>query len=347
MDKTDIKSLTADEITEELSALGEKTFRAVQIFEWLHAKQVSSFDEMTNISKALREKLDNKFYISSPYILQKLSSHKDGTVKYLFDIGGNTIIESVFMPYNYGNSVCVSSQAGCRMGCSFCASTVDGLERDLLAGEIAGQVYQIQSDTGKRISNVVIMGSGEPLDNYDNVLNFIKIINSDKGMGIGMRHITLSTCGIVDKIYRLMELRLQITLAISLHAPNDDIRRSIMPVANRYPIDELICAAKKYADVTKRRVTYEYALIRGVNDSRENAVELAGRLHGSMCHVNLIPVNDVKENNYIRSSEENIKAFASVLDDNGIEVTVRRRLGSDINAACGQLRKRYKDNRGV
>jgi 23S rRNA (adenine2503-C2)-methyltransferase len=341
--KTDIRSLTFDKLVQSLTDIGEKPFRAKQIFEWLHAKGVESFDEMTNISKPLRDKLSESFYISNLKIVEKLVSEEDGTVKYLFDIGDNTVIESVFMAYSYGNAVCVSSQAGCRMGCSFCASTVDGLERNLLAGEIAGQIYNIQRDTGKRISNIVIMGSGEPLDNYDNVLDFLNIINSDKGLGIGMRHITLSTCGLVDKIYELMELKLQITLAISLHAPNDDIRQGIMPIAKRYSIDEVIKAAKKYADFTKRRVTYEYSLISGVNDSRENARELALRLKGSMCHVNLIPVNDVRENNYVRSSEDSIKRFASTLEENGIEATVRRKLGSDINAACGQLRKRYKD----
>jgi 23S rRNA (adenine2503-C2)-methyltransferase len=342
-DKIDIRSLTFEKLTERLVAMGEKAFRAKQIFEWLHARGVDSFDEMTNISKSLRDKLADEFCISSLKIVEKLVSEEDGTVKYLFDIGDNTVIESVFMSYSYGNAVCVSSQAGCRMGCSFCASTVDGLERNLLAGEIAGQIYNIQHDTGKRVSNIVIMGSGEPLDNYDNVLDFLNIINDEKGLGIGMRHITLSTCGLVDKIYELMELKMQITLAISLHAPNDDIRRNIMPIANRYSIDEVIAAARKYADFTKRRVTYEYSLISGVNDSRDNARELASRLKGSMCHVNLIPVNDVRENNYVRSSEDSIKSFASVLEENGIEATIRRKLGSDINAACGQLRKRYKD----
>lgn len=347
MDKTDIKSLPMDKLKAELSAMGEKPFRAKQIFEWLHARNASSFDEMTNLSKALREKLAQSYRISHLEIVQKLVSKEDGTVKYLFDIGGGTLIESVFMSYEYGNAVCVSSQAGCRMGCTFCASTVDGLERSLLAGEIAEQIYEIQQDTGKRVSNIVMMGSGEPLDNFDNVIDFLHIINDENGLGIGMRHITISTCGLVDKIKRLMELKLQITLAISLHAPNDDIRQRTMPVAKSYNIDDLIAAAREYANVTKRRVTYEYALIQGVNDSRDNAEELAARLHGSMCHVNLIPVNDVKENNYVRSSEDSIKSFAAVLEQKHIEVTVRRRLGSDINAACGQLRKRYKDNRGV
>lgn len=347
MNKTDIKSLTYEKLKIEVAEIGEKPFRAKQIFTWLHGRRVYSFDEMTDLSKALRSKLEEKYYISKLNIVNKLVSNEDNTIKYLFDIGDGVFIESVFMSYSYGNAVCVSSQAGCRMGCSFCASTVDGLERNLLSGEIAGQIYAIAEDTGEKISNIVIMGSGEPLDNYDNVLGFLSIINSDMGLGIGMRHITLSTCGLVDKIYDLMKLKLQITLAISLHAPNDEIRQRIMPVAKKYPIDDIIKAAKLYADTTKRRVTYEYSLIRGVNDSTENAKELASRLRGSMCHVNLIPINDVKENNYTRSSEDNIKAFAAVLSNNSIEVTIRRKLGSDINAACGQLRKSYKDNRGV
>lgn len=347
MDKTDIRSLTYEELKDEVVSMGEKPFRAKQIFTWLHGRRVNGFEDMTDLSKTFRAELEEKYYISRPKIVNRLVSKEDNTIKYLFDVGDGVLIESVFMSYSYGNAVCVSSQAGCRMGCSFCASTVDGLERNLLPGEIAGQIYGIIEDTGKKVSNIVIMGSGEPLDNYDNVIDFLNIINSDMGIGIGMRHITLSTCGLVDRIYDLMELKLQITLAISLHAPNDEIRRRIMPVAKKYSIEEVIKAAKIYADTTKRRVTYEYSLIKGVNDSRENAAELASRLHGSMCHVNLIPVNDVKENNYIRSSEDSIKAFASVLEDNSIEVTVRRKLGSDINAACGQLRKSYKDNRGV
>ena len=344
MEKTDIRSLPLDKLQERLKAMGEKPFRAKQIFTWLHGRQCESFEEMTDISKVLRSKLADEFYISNLRIVDVLRSSQDNTAKYLFDIGNNTLIESVFMHYEYGNAVCVSSQAGCRMGCSFCASTVDGLERNLLSGEIADQIYKIHKDTGERISNIVIMGSGEPLDNYNNVLDFLNIINSDMGIGIGMRHITLSTCGLVDKIYDLMELKLQITLAISLHAPNDAIRQKIMPVAKRYSIEDVIKAAKTYANVTKRRVTYEYSLIRGINDSKENAQELASRLRGSMCHVNLIPVNDVKESGYIRSSEDSIHDFASVLENNSIEVTIRRKLGSDINAACGQLRKRYKDN---
>ncbi|MEI3163289.1 MAG: 23S rRNA (adenine(2503)-C(2))-methyltransferase RlmN [Lachnospirales bacterium] len=345
MDKIDLRSLTLPKLEAELANMGEKSFRAKQIFSWLHQKQVTSFDEMTNLSKALREKLKENYIIKNIKIVEKLVSKEDNTNKYLFDIGDDIVIESVLMRYSYGNAVCISSQAGCRMGCTFCASTVDGLERNLLAGEMAAQIYEIQRDIGERVSNVVIMGSGEPLDNYDNVMDFLEIIHSKEGNNLSHRHITLSTCGLVDKIYDLAKENLQITLAISLHAPNNEIRQNTMPVAKRYDIDSLIKAAKDYADTTKRRVTFEYALIKGVNDSKDCARELASRLKGIMCHINLIPVNDVKENNYIRSTEENINSFASLLRELGIETTVRRKLGSDINAACGQLRKSYK-NRG-
>lgn len=345
MDKIDLRSLTLPKLSAELANMGEKSFRAKQIFSWLHQKQVTSFDEMTNLSKALREKLKENYIIKNIKIVEKLVSKEDNTSKYLFDIGDDIVIESVLMRYSYGNAVCISSQAGCRMGCTFCASTVDGLERNLLAGEMAAQIYEIQRDIGERVSNVVIMGSGEPLDNYDNVMDFLEIIHSKGGNNLSHRHITLSTCGLVDKIYDLAKENLQITLAISLHAPNNEIRQNTMPVARRYDIDSLIKAAKDYADTTKRRVTFEYALIKGVNDSKDCARELASRLKGIMCHINLIPVNDVKENNYIRSTEENINSFASLLRELGIETTVRRKLGSDINAACGQLRKSYK-NRG-
>lgn len=343
MDKIDLRSLTLDKLKSELEKMGEKPFRAKQIFNWLHQKQVTDFSEMTNLSKALREKLENNYTIKNLKIVEKLVSKEDNTSKYLFDIGNNVVIESVLMRYSYGNAVCISSQAGCRMGCTFCASTVDGLERNLLPGEMAGQIYEIQRDTGERVSNVVIMGSGEPLDNYDNVMDFLEIIHSPEGNNLSHRHITLSTCGLVDKIYALAKENLQITLAISLHAPNNDIRQNTMPVAKKYDFDSLVKAAKDYANTTKRRVTFEYALIKGVNDSEDNARELALKLKGIMCHVNLIPVNDVKENNYVRSSEDNIKHFAGILQSLGIETTIRRKLGSDINAACGQLRKSYKD----
>lgn len=345
MDKRDLRSFTLEKLTEEMKKIGEKPFRAKQIYGWLHQKQVTSFEEMTNISKELRNKLEENYKLNNLKIVEKLVSKEDNTSKYLFDIGDNVVIESVLMKYSYGNAVCISSQAGCRMGCTFCASTIGGLERNLLPGEMAGQIYEIQRDTGERVSNVVIMGSGEPLDNYDNVMDFLEIIHSKEGNNLSHRHITLSTCGIVDKIYKLAEEKLQITLAVSLHAPNDEIRQNTMPVARKYDYNSLIKAAKYYADTTKRRVTFEYALIKGVNDGEDNAKELASRLKGIMCHVNLIPVNDVKENNYVRSTEENIKNFAEILQRLGIETTVRRKLGSDINAACGQLRKSYNERK--
>ncbi len=347
MDKKDLRSLTLDRLGEELVAMGEKPFRARQIFSWLHGKQIKDIDDMTDLSKELRERLKIKFTLNNIKIVEKFSSMEDNTVKYLFDIGDGILIESVLMRYSYGNAVCISSQAGCRMGCTFCASTLGGLERDLRAGEMAQQIYEIQKDTGERVSNVVIMGSGEPLDNFDNVMDFLEIIHHKDGNSLSHRHITLSTCGLAERIYDLAERRLQITLAISLHAPNDEIRQRTMPIARKYSFDAVLKAAKYYADTTKRRVTFEYALIKGINDSRENASELASRLRGIMCHVNLIPVNDVEENGYIKSSEKSIKEFAQVLTDKGIETTIRRKLGSDINAACGQLRKRYKENRGV
>lgn len=344
MEKIDIKSLTFDNMKEFICHINEKSFRAKQIFNWIHQKHISNFDEMTNLSKQLRQKLEENCFLSKSEIVEKYISKQDNTTKYLFEIENNNIIESVLMKYSYGNSVCVSSQAGCRMGCSFCASAVNGLEYNLTAGEIASQVYIISKDIEERISNVVIMGSGEPLDNFDNVIDFLNIINSNEGVEIGQRHITLSTCGLVDKIYKLSEMKLQITLAISLHAPNDNIRNMIMPISKRYNIEELLKASKYYADITKRRVTYEYALISGVNDTSACAKELASRLKGTLCHVNLIPVNDVKEKNYIKSSNETIKSFAETLCSYNIETTIRRKLGSDINAACGQLRNRYKSS---
>lgn len=343
MDKIDILSLSLDELKQSVEKMGEKGFRAKQIFNWLHKKHSVDFEQMSNLSKKLREGLEREYGIYGLKTVKKLASSQDMTVKYLFETYDGNLIESVLMRYTYGNSVCISSQAGCRMGCTFCASTLDGLERSLSSGEMLSQIYEIQKDIGERISNVVIMGSGEPLDNFDNLIGFLETVNSPEGLELGHRHITVSTCGIVEKIYELAEKRLQITLAVSLHAPNDEIRRQTMPVAKKYCIDELIKAARAYADITKRRVTFEYALIKGVNDSPECAVELAERLKGSLSHVNLIPVNDVKERNYVRSSENTIKSFADILASKGIEVTIRRKLGSDINAACGQLRRGYKN----
>lgn len=343
MDKKDLRSLTSEQLKAEVENMGEKPFRAKQIFSWLHSSQVRDIDSMTNISKALREKLKAEYELRNIDIVEKLTAEEDGTTKYLFHVGDSMVVESVLMKYSYGNAVCISTQVGCRMGCTFCASTVDGLERNLTAGEMAEQIYEIQRDTGERVSHIVLMGSGEPLDNFDNVMDFLSIINDENGANISHRHITVSTCGLVDKIYELAEKHLQITLAVSLHAPNDEIRQRTMPVAKKYSVERVIKAARDYANSTKRRVTFEYALISGVNDSTENAAELAKRLKGAMCHVNLIPVNDVKENDYLRSSENVISEFAEVLRSGGIETTVRRKLGSSINAACGQLRKRYKE----
>ena len=341
MEKVDIKSMNITELQEFLQEMGEPKFRAKQIFDWLHAKQVDSFDEMTNLSKSLREKLGEAAAINGVKIVRRLVSQIDGTRKYLFALSDGAIIESVLMKYEHGNTVCISTQVGCRMGCKFCASTLDGVERGLTAGEMLSQIYAIQKDCGERVHGTVLMGSGEPLDNYDNVLKFLRLINDPNGQNMGQRHITLSTCGLVEKIYALAEENLQITLAVSLHAPNDEIRTQTMPVAKLYDMDRLLQACRDYAEKTKRRITFEYALIHGVNDGDEHAWELVRRLRDMLCHVNLIPVNDVKERNYIKSSAERVKRFASILSENGVETTVRRKLGSDIDAACGQLRRSH------
>ncbi|WP_317366468.1 23S rRNA (adenine(2503)-C(2))-methyltransferase RlmN [uncultured Tyzzerella sp.] len=342
MDKIDIKTLTLDDLEKEILYMGEPKFRAKQIFSWLHQKNVCSFDEMSNISKDFREKLSNKFKITEIEILDKLVSSVDKTTKYLFKLENNYIIESVLMKYSYGNAVCISSQVGCRMGCKFCASTLDGLERSLTVAEMVSQIYEIQKESKQKIRSIVLMGSGEPFDNFENFLKFIEIINHKDGLNIGQRHITVSTCGIVPKIYELADKKMQINLALSLHAPTDEDRKKIMPIANKYTVKEIVEACKYFANTTKRRVTYEYALIAGVNDREEDAKEIIRLLKGSLAHINLIPVNDVKERNYIKSSKEQIRKFADTLINAGIETTIRRELGSDINAACGQLRKSYK-----
>lgn len=342
MQNMDMLSMTQKEWEEILKQWEEPTFRAKQIFDWLHKKQITKIEDMTNISKNLREKLKQYGTISGVKQVKKLISQIDGTIKYLFEIEGGLVIESVLMRYHYGNTACISTQAGCRMGCRFCASTIDGVERNLTAGEMLSQIYEIQKDVGERISSVVLMGSGEPLDNYDNVLRFIRLANDEKGLCLGQRHITLSTCALVEKIYNLLEEDLQITLAVSLHAPNDEIRQSIMPIAKKYSMEEVLKACKEYSDKTKRRITFEYALIKGVNDSDSCAEELAFKLHNMLCHVNLIPVNTVKEREYKKSSEERVQRFAQIIEKKGIEVTVRRKLGSDIDAACGQLRRSYQ-----
>lgn len=341
--KKDLRSLTLDELQKEMTEIGEAKFRAKQIYRWLHVKYANEFSEMTDLSESLRNKLDENYEIGRVKQVKKLVSKEDNTTKYLFELENNYIIESVFMRYSYGNTMCISTQAGCRMGCAFCASTIDGVEKSLTPSEMLAQIYEAEKDIGEKVSGVVLMGSGEPLDNYDNVIKFIKIINSKEGKNMGQRHITLSTCGLINKMYDLAEEDLQITLAVSLHAPNDGIRNTIMPVSKANPMDKLLEACRYYTDKTKRRITFEYSLIKGVNDSPQNARELASKLKGMLCHVNLIPVNDVKERNFVRSSNETVKMFEEILLSKGIETTVRRKLGSDIDAACGQLRKRYKD----
>ena len=341
MEKIDIKSMDIGELEAMRAEMGEPKFRGKQIFDWLHAKQADSFREMTNLSKGLREKLAERAAINGVEIVERLVSQIDGTRKYLFALSDGAIIESVLMKYEHGNTVCISTQVGCRMGCKFCASTLDGVERGLSAGEMLSQIYAIQKDCGERVHGTVLMGSGEPLDNYENVLKFLRLINDPKGQNMGQRHITLSTCGLVEQIYRLAEEKLQITLAVSLHAPNDDIRTQTMPIAKVYSMEQLLQACKDYAERTGRRITFEYALIHGVNDGDAHAWELVKKLRELLCHVNLIPVNDVKERNYVKSTAERVKHFAAILNENGVETTVRRKLGSDIDAACGQLRRSH------
>ncbi|MCX8129010.1 MAG: 23S rRNA (adenine(2503)-C(2))-methyltransferase RlmN [Clostridia bacterium] len=327
-----------EELERLLTEMGQQRFRAKQIFQWLH-KGVTEIDSMSNLSKELREALKEKAYISMLKVHQKLVSEIDGTIKYLFELDDRNVIESVLMEYKHGYTACISSQIGCRMGCRFCASTGIGFDRHLTAGELLGQILTIQTDTGKRIGNIVMMGIGEPLDNYENVLKFLRLVNHQEGINIGFRHISISTCGLVPEILKLSKENIPITLSISLHAPNDEIRENIMPINKKYSIDKIIEACKIYTEATKRRITFEYALIQGINDSRDNACELAKRIKGILCHVNLIPVNTVTGIDMRKSNRKQIEQFRSVLENNGIEATVRRELGSDINAACGQLRR--------
>lgn len=337
----DYRDLTYDELQNYLVKIGEKKFRAKQIFKWIH-RGVEEFHEMTDLSIALREKLMDNGYICNMEVETKQESVNDGTVKYLMHLKDGNLIECVLMRYSYGNSICISTQAGCSMGCSFCASTIGGKNRDLTGGEMIGQVLKVQRAADVKISNIVLMGSGEPLDNLENVLRLFNIINHPEGINIGMRHITLSTCGLVPEILNLADMKLQITLAISLHAPNDEIRKGLMPIANKYSYDELINACNYYTEKTNKRITFEYALIDEVNDRLEHAKELSMRLKGLLCHVNLIPINKVRERKYEKSHKTRIEEFKQVLLLNGIETTVRRELGSDIDAACGQLRRSYR-----
>ncbi len=337
--KKDILSLNLQELTNEITALGQPKFRAKQIYRWLHKSFVTEFSQMSDLSLSLRELLNDNFVIFDCTIEKKLISEYDGTVKYLFKLHDGEFIESVLMKYKYGYTVCVSSQVGCRMGCTFCASTLAGVVRNLNPSEILSQIYTISRDNDIRVSHIVMMGMGEPFDNYDNVLKFLQLVTDENGVNISMRHISLSTCGIVPKIYSLMEENLQLTLSVSLHAPTDELRSSMMPVNKKYPINELIGACREYTLKTSRRISFEYSLVKNVNDTDECAYALAKLLKGMICHINLIPVNEVTETGCKKSSPERVKRFSDILTSKGFTVTVRRELGSDINAACGQLRR--------
>jgi len=355
----DLRNMTITEIEEFILGLGEKKYRARQLYEWINKHGSTDFSTMTNLPASLITKISGAAVLPTLEIQKKIVSEDNFTIKFLFstrkDIiidNGKVLFESVLLRYNHGNTVCISSQAGCRMACAFCASGKNGFIRNLSAGEMAAQVYAIARNIGENISNVVLMGCGEPFDNFEQTLKFIQIINSHEGANIGRRHITVSTCGLTDRIWELLERDLQITLAVSLHAPNDEIRRKIMPINKKYPLDDLLQACKSYADKTKRRISFEYALIEGVNDSAANAEELAKRLRNMLCHVNLIPFNAgvsptqpaVKINAPLRaSSKETVEHFAKILNSNNIDTTIRRRLGGDISAACGQLVSTYRE----
>ena len=339
--RKDIKSLTLDQLKEEMELMGEKSFRAKQIYEWMHKKQAVGYGEMTNISAALVNKCKERYNYTALAPVRIQESKIDGTKKYLFELADGNMVESVWMRYRHGNSVCISSQVGCRMGCRFCASTLDGLERNLLPSEMLDQIYAIIRHTGERVTNVVVMGSGEPMDNYDNLLQFITLLTDENGLNISQRNITVSTCGIVPKMRQLADRQMQITLAISLHAATDEKRRQLMPVADSYSLNELLEACKYYFEQTGRRITFEYSLVRDVNDTDEDARQLMTLIGGLNCHVNLIPVNPIKERNYVQSERRAVEAFKNKLEKNGINVTIRREMGRDIDGACGQLRRRY------
>ena len=344
MTMTDIKSMTQEEITDALRAMGEPAFRGKQVFSWLH-KGATDFAEMNNLSKPLREKLDKEFTITAPTVARKQVSRLDGTVKYLWELRDGNCIETVLMSYHHGNTVCISSQVGCRMGCKFCASTIAGKVRDLTPSEMLDQVLFTQLDSGKDISNIVLMGIGEPLDNRANVLRFLQLVNHPEGLNIGMRHISLSTCGVVPGIDALAEENLQLTLSVSLHAPDSATRSRIMPVNNAYDVEELFAACHRYFKKTGRRISFEYAMIDGVNDTPEHARLLAKHARRVCAHVNLIPLNHVEERAFRPSTPEHLKAFIRILEQAGVNVTVRRKLGSDVDASCGQLRKKVADHR--
>ena len=339
----DIKSLTIDELRNDLTVLGEKPFRAAQIYKWLHVKLVSSFDDMTDLSVKLRERLKKEYSITNVSKLEVQTSKEDGTKKYLFELEDGNTVESVLMRYHHGNSVCISSQVGCRMGCRFCASTIGGCVRSLAPSEMLDQIYKITLDIGERISNVVIMGMGEPMDNYDNVVKFLGMISDENGLNISQRNLTVSTCGLVPEIRKLADLHLSITLAISLHAGTDEKRQKLMPIANKYSIDELMDGCIYYFNETGRRLTFEYSLIAGVNDTPQDADEIASLALRAHAHVNLIPVNPVTETGFKPTSGKDTAAFKNALEKRGVTATVRREMGRDIDGACGQLRKRRLD----
>lgn len=343
MEKVDIRSLNLKELKAFMETMGEKAFRAKQIYQWLHEKCVSSFDEMTNISEKLRSQLKERCTLTVLSTVTVQTSKIDGTKKYLFALEDGNMVESVLMRYKHGNSVCISSQVGCRMGCKFCASTLDGLVRGLTPAEMLEQIYRISNDTKERVSNVVVMGTGEPLDNFDNLVKFIQMLTDENGLNISQRNITVSTCGLVPRMKELANLKLQITLALSLHASNQEKRKELMPIANAYDIHETIEACKYYFEQTGRRISFEYSLVAGVNDGPKDAMELADLVKGMNCHLNLIPVNPIKERDYVQPDMQAVKDFQKRLEKCGITVTIRREMGRDIDGACGQLRKRFSE----
>ena len=341
--KKDILSMSLEELELDLTSMGEKKFRAKQIFNWLHQKKVTDFESMNNLSKSLRDTLDSKYIIYSLVAERTLISKIDGTTKYLYRLEDGNHVETVLMKYSYGYSLCVSTQVGCKMGCRFCASTIAGFKRNLTPSEILLQLYQTERNSGQRVGSIVLMGIGEPFDNFDNVLKFFQLVSSPEGNGLSLRHVTVSTCGVVPKINQLADLRLGLTLSISLHASDNTSRSKIMPINNAYPIDTLIEACKDYVDKTGRRITFEYSIIDGVNSSYEDAKRLANLIKGINCHVNLIPINKVAERNY-SAKQKTVQEFKETLERLGINATIRRTLGSDINASCGQLRRNAENN---
>ncbi len=347
MDKFDLKSADFDALCAYMATLNEPRFRGEQLYGWMHEKQVCSLDEMTNLPKSLREKLKEQCTFTVLEQVDVQISAIDGTRKYLFGLSDGNVIESVLMRYKHGNSVCISSQAGCRMGCRFCASTLDGLARSLTPAEMLEQIYRIGADIDERISNVVVMGSGEPLDNYDNLLTFIRMLTDSHGLNISQRNLTVSTCGIVPRMLQLADEGLQITLALSLHASSQQKRRMLMPIANKYELSDVLAACDTYFEKTGRRVTYEYSLVGGVNDTDEDVAGLCNMLRGKNCHINLIPVNPIKERDFVQSKRAVVEAFRGKLEKNGINATVRREMGRDIDGACGQLRKRHMDKQAA